>query len=124
MYQPLLRGDERLAELLARRDIAPCTDHLDRFAPCIPDHLQFVADPAIAAVLLTEAIFAAEAVLLEETRIGPEDARTILGMDATLPKVRAVEVLLAVVPEQLLDVLAYECRRVIAGCFEAVDHSR
>src|SRR5262249_18044959 len=46
--------------------------------------------------------------------------RTVLGVDATFPEIRAGEVFLAVVPEQLFDVLAYERRCVVAGCLEAV----
>src|SRR5215204_5431703 len=43
-------------------------------------------------------------------------------MDATSPEIRTIEVLLAVIAEQILHVLAYERRGVVAGRFEAVDH--
>ena len=124
VHEPVLRGDQGLAELLARGDVAPGADHLDRLARRVAQHLQLVADPAVAAVLLAEAVFAAEPLLLEQARIGLEDARAVLGMDAALPEIRALEVLLALVAEQVLDVLADEGRREIAGGLEAVDHRR
>ena len=124
VHETVLRGDQGFAELLARRDVAPGADHLDRIARRVAHQLQFVADPAVAAVLLAEAVFAAEAPLLEQARIVAQDARAVLGMDAALPEIRAVEVFLAVVPEQVLHVLADEGRRVVAGCLEAVDHRR
>src|SRR5215203_3471545 len=43
-------------------------------------------------------------------------------MDAAFPEIRTIEVLLAVIAEQILHVLAYERRGVVAGRFEAVDH--
>src|SRR5262249_14232597 len=49
---------------------------------------------------------------------------TVLGVDTTFPKIRTVEVFLTAVPEQLLNVLADERRRVVAGGLEAVDHRR
>ena len=39
MYETLLRGGERLSELFAGGDIAPCPNDLDRIARTIPDHL-------------------------------------------------------------------------------------
>ena len=124
VHETLLRGDQGFAELLARSDVAPRADHLDRIARRIAKHLQLVANPAIAAVPLAEPVLVAEALLLEQTRIGPEDARTVRGMDAALPEVRTVEVFLTVIPEQVLHVPAYERWRVVAGGLEAVDHRR
>ena len=68
VHEAVLRGDQGLAELLARRDVVPRADHLDRIARRIAQQLQFVADPAIAAILLAEAVFDAEVALLEQTR--------------------------------------------------------
>src|SRR5262245_40754405 len=45
-------------------------------------------------------------------------------MNAAFPKVRTVKILLAFIPEEVLDVLTNEGRRVIAGRFETVDHRR
>ena len=87
MHEAVLRGDEGLAELLSRGDVAPGADDLDRIAVRVAHHLQFVADPAIAAVLLAEAVFAAEPLFLEQARIGPQDARAVGGMDAILPEI-------------------------------------
>src|SRR5262245_43388906 len=45
-------------------------------------------------------------------------------MDAAPPEIRAVEIFLAVVAEQIPDVTADEGRCVIVGRLEAVDHRR
>src|SRR5882672_2278786 len=45
-------------------------------------------------------------------------------MEATLPEIRTVQIFLSVISEQILHVLAYEGRRVVASCLEAVDHRR
>ena len=55
-HEAVLRGDQGFAELLARRDVVPRADDLDRIARRIADQLQLVADPAIAAVLLAESV--------------------------------------------------------------------
>src|SRR5262249_38612871 len=62
-----------------------------------------------------------EAFLLEQTRVGPQDARAVLRVDAALPEVGTVEIFVAVVAKQVLDVLADEGRRVVACGPEAVD---
>jgi hypothetical protein len=36
MDETFLRGSERFSELLARGDVAPCPDHLDRIARSFP----------------------------------------------------------------------------------------
>src|SRR6266566_3134708 len=36
MDETFLRGSERFSELLARGDVAPCPDHLDRIARSVP----------------------------------------------------------------------------------------
>src|SRR6266581_2960519 len=59
---PVLRGDEGFADLLARRDIVPGADHLDWITLRVAQQLQLVADPAIAAILLAEAVFDVQAV--------------------------------------------------------------
>src|SRR5262249_9391666 len=99
VHETLLRGDERFAELLARSYVAPCPDRLDRIPDRITDHLQLVADPAVAPVLLAEAVLIAEAVLFEQARVGFKNAWAVLGVDATFPEIRAVEVFLTIVPK-------------------------
>src|SRR5262249_53926030 len=56
----VLRWNQGFADLLARRDVVPRAHHLDRIASRVTQQLQFVADPAVAAVLLAEAVFNAE----------------------------------------------------------------
>src|SRR5260221_6404702 len=124
VYETVLRGDQGFAKLLARRDVAPRTDHLDRIARRIAEHLQLVADPAVAAILLTEAVFIAESLPLEETRISPENARAVRGMEATLPEIRTVQIFLTLISEQVLHLLHYHSRRVGAVFLETEDHRR
>ena len=115
MHEAVLRGHQCLAQLLAGGDVAPGADHLGRLARRIAQHPQLVADPAEVAVLLAEAVLAAQAPRVEHPLIGLEDARAVLGMDPAHPEIRALEVLLTVVAEQVLDVLADEGRRVIVA---------
>src|SRR5215831_16700517 len=124
MFEALLGSDQGVSELLALGHVAPGADHLDRVAGRIADHLELVAHPAVAAVLLAEAVFAVEPLLLEQAPIGPQDAGTVLRMDAALPEIGTVEIFLAVVAEQILDVLADEGGRIVPGRLEAVDHGR
>ncbi len=42
MDETFLRGSERFSELLARGDVAPCPDHLDRIARSAPRCRQLV----------------------------------------------------------------------------------
>jgi len=42
MDETFLRGSERFSELLARGDVAPCPDHLDRIARSVPRCRQLV----------------------------------------------------------------------------------
>src|SRR5690606_28237351 len=122
--EPILRGDERLADLLSRRDVVPGPDHLDGVAGGRPHQLKVVADPAVAAVLLAEAVLDREAAVLEEPPVIVLDPGQVLRVNALAPEIRAFEVLLARIAEQLLDVPADEGRRVIARRPEAVDHGR
>jgi len=41
---------------------------------------------------------------------------------ASSPEIRTFEVFLGFIPQEVLHVLAYECRCVVAACIEAVDH--
>jgi len=42
MDETFLRGSERFSELLARGDVAPCPNHLDRIARSVPRCRQLV----------------------------------------------------------------------------------
>jgi hypothetical protein len=42
MGETFLRGSERFSELLARGEVAPCSDHLDRIARSVPRCRQLV----------------------------------------------------------------------------------
>src|SRR5215208_5711351 len=55
VHETVLRRDQGLAELLASGDVAPRSYYLDGIAPGLAEHLQLIADPAVAAVLLAEA---------------------------------------------------------------------
>src|SRR5215470_2803535 len=124
MHESILCGGERFAELLARSDVTPGPDHLNRIASRIAKDLQFVADPTIASIFLTEPIFIAQAAFLEQARISPHNARAVLWVDATLPEIGAVDVFLTVVSEQILHILADEGWRIVACRLEAVDDRR
>src|SRR5215467_5010507 len=124
MHESILCGGERFAELLARSDVTPGPDHLNRIATRIAQDLQFVADPTIASIFLTEPIFIAQAALLEQARISPHNARAVLGVDATLPEIGTIEVFVTVVSEQILHILADEGWRIVVCCPEAIDDCR
>ena len=79
VQQSVLGGDCHLAQLLAGRDVAPGPHHLERFAGRVTDEVQIVADPAVAAVLLAEAVFVGEMADLDQPIELAEDARTVVG---------------------------------------------
>jgi hypothetical protein len=85
------------------------------------DQMLLVADPAIAAVLLAEAIFGGVLALLEKDRLFSLHALDVVGMDARTPEVGVLQIFVGAIAEQAFDVLADEGRRVIAGRLEAVD---
>src|SRR5215472_15418928 len=60
--------------------------------------------------------------LFEQPRITLLDACQVCWMHSTTPKVRALKVFLPLIAEQFLDVLAYERRLVVAGCFKGINH--
>src|SRR5262245_36274197 len=124
MADAVLRRDERLADLLAGADVVPGADHLRRRAMRIAEHLHLVVDPAIAAVLLAEAVLVVQATLIEEARKLLEDPRPVVGVQTVEPEIGTPEIVLALVAEEILDVPAYEGRPVVARRLEAVDHRR
>lgn len=83
-----------------------------------------VADPAIKAVLLAEAVFGRVAVLFEQKSLLGLDRLDVVGMHAGAPELRILQIFVRAVAEEALDVLADEGRRVIAARLEAVDHGR
>ena len=66
MLDALARRRRRLLGLLARGDVAPRADHLDGLALLVADQALLVVDPAIAAVLLEEAVLDGVAAVLEQ----------------------------------------------------------
>src|SRR5262249_19484167 len=84
MHEAVLRGTEGFAQVSARRDIAPRTDHLDRIACLIAHELQLIADPAVIAVFLAEAILVGDMPFLEEASHAAQDTVQVLRMNAGL----------------------------------------
>ena len=83
-----------------------------------------VAEPAIAAVDIAEAVFGGMAVLLEQLHLFGFNVRKILRVHALAPEVRILEVFVRAIADQTLDILADEGRRVVAARLEAVDYGR
>src|SRR5690349_7919423 len=83
-----------------------------------------VADPAIMAVLGTEAVFRGVPFLLEEKRLLGLDSLDIVGMDAGAPELGIFQIFLRAITEQPLDVLADEGRGVVVLGLEGIDHRR
>src|ERR1700741_4930987 len=124
MHKTILRRNQGFAQMSTRRDVAPRADHLDSIASLVAYQLQLIADPAIVAVFLAEAILVGDMPLLEQTPHAALDAVQVLGVNAGLPELRARQVLLGLVAQEILHVLADERRRVVARRLETVDHCR
>src|SRR5262245_48264495 len=91
------RGREELGQLGARRrfllfgvlqlaDVAPRTDHLQRFAAFIADEMLLVLDPAIGVILPSKAVFQCIAAGLEGERNLGLYSVEVVGMDAVAPE--------------------------------------
>ncbi len=113
-----------LLGLLARGDIAPGADDLDRLAVVAAQQILLVADPDVIAVALAEAVLGGVSALLEQLRLLGLDRGKILGMDVAAPEIGVLKIFLGAIAEQALDVLADEGRRVVAARLEAVDYRR
>src|SRR5262249_2338593 len=120
----VLRSDESFAHILTRGDVAPGAHNFDRVAGRVADQVQLIADPAVVAFLPAESVFDAETAVLYEAGIFLKDTGAVVRMDAAQPEIRALEIFLAIVAKQVLDVLADEGRRIVAGRFVAVEHRR
>src|SRR5690349_1830020 len=109
---------------LAVGDVAPRADDLVRLAALVMDQAQFVADPAIVAVLLQEPVLEGVVALLEqlpELALHPPE---IIRVHTVAPEVGAVEIIARLVAQPLLDVLTDEGRPKISRCLEAVNYRR
>ena len=120
-------GLGRLKGLLGRLagvDVAPRADHLDGTATLVPDEMLLVADPAIGAVLLAEAVLGQVFARSEQLGLLRLDLGKIIGMHMAPPEIGVLHIFLGAVAQHRLDAGADEGRREIAGRGEAVDHRR
>ena len=124
LLELFLRGLKRLLGGLARVDVAPRADHLDRAAALVADEMLLVADPAIGAVLLAEAIFGEMLARSEQLDLLRFDFGEILGMHVATPEIGILQVFLGAIAQHRLDTGADEGGREIAGRGETVDHHR
>ncbi len=119
-----LRRLEGLLCRLASVDIAPRANHLDGVPSLVADEMLLVADPAIRAILLAEAIF-------RQVLAGPEqldllrfDLREVIGMHMATPKIRIFEIFIRGVSQHLPNAGAHESGREISAGDETVDNNR
>src|SRR5581483_3126915 len=108
----------------ARGDVAPGADDLLRLALLVVDEMLVVVHPAIGAVLAAEAIFDGLPPGREQVPHLLLHSCEVIGVDASAPEVRVVQIFARVVAEQALDIGADEGRREIAARREAVNHDR
>ena len=120
----LALGERLLLGGLARGDLAPGADHFQGIAVPVAHEVLLVADPAIDAVLLAEAIFGEVPPLLEELRLLGLDLGKVFRVHAGAPEVRLLQIVIGLVAQHALNIVADEGRRVIAARLEAVDHGR
>src|SRR5262245_15130427 len=107
---------------LALADVAPGADHLDRLALFVTDQSLGVVDPAIGAVLFAEAILhRVPAVLVQIDGLGFR-RREVVGMHATPPEIRILQVIRCFVTQPISDVLTDESRGEISRRPVAVYH--
>ena len=106
---------------LARADVAPRADHLERRAALVANEVLLVIDPAIGAILAAEAIF--ERLLTRIEQIGHlgVDALDVIGMDVLVPEPGIAEIFFRRVAEQHPNIVADEGRGEIVAGLEAVD---
>ena len=81
-----------------------------------------VAHPTIGAVLLAEAIFGSVPVALEQECLLGLHGCHVVGMHPGAPELGILEIFVGAIAEQALDILADECRGIVAARLEAVDH--
>ena len=117
-----LQGIFGLLSLLPRGDVAPRAHDLERVSLFVADHMLLIADPAIGAVLLPEAVFGGVLAVLEEFGLLGFDAGEIVRVHPLPPEVRVLQVFVGAVAEKPLDIAAHEDRRVVVPSLEAVDH--
>src|SRR5581483_3061151 len=120
--QPRAGGVLGLLGTLAVGHVAPRAHDLEGLAALVADEMLLVADPAILAVLLAEAVFRGVLALLEDLDQLGLDPIDVIGVDASAPEGWILQIFGGTIAKQPLDVLADEGRRVIVSCLEGVDH--
>src|SRR6185312_8791742 len=103
------QGDLRV---FARSDIAPRADHFDRLTVSVVDEVPVIAHPAKSTVLLTKSVLDGMATLLEQVAKLGLYCGEVVGMHTAPPEIRALQILVGLVPQQILYVVADECRPV------------
>src|SRR4029079_2576479 len=83
-----------------------------------------VADPAIGAVLLAEAVFGEVRAGFEQQLLLGLDGREIIRVYVASPERSVLHIFVRAVAEHALDVVADEGGREITPGLEAVDHGR
>ena len=124
LFELALRGLEGPLGLLARVDVAPRADHLDRIAILVADEMLLVAHPAIGPVLAAEAILGEMLASRENRLLLRLDFGEVLRMHPAPPEIRILQVFVGMVAKHVGDAVADEGRREIAARREAVDHGR
>jgi hypothetical protein len=118
------RAAQHLFVRLPFGDVEPRADDLPRGAGGIAHQVHFVAHPAIAAVLVPEAVLVGVMALLEQARQLGQDGLGILRVDVADPEVRIVGKLVRLIAQLGSDVRADERGAVIARGFGDIDHRR
>src|SRR5215470_10440341 len=103
MHETILGGHEGLTDLSARRDVAPGTDDFNRFPRFVADQLQLIANPAVVAILLPEAVLEGDVAHVEQALVSALNARQVLDMNAALPEARPLQIVLGFVAQQIPD---------------------
>src|SRR5262245_66469449 len=101
-----LCAEQGLLGSLSGVDVAPRTHHFERLAVRVANEMLLVADPAIVAVFLAEAIFRRMPSRLEELRLVGLDLGKIVRVKLGTPKRRVLQMFFVTVAEEAGDVVA------------------
>src|SRR5262249_44324957 len=115
----LPQGDLRV---FPRGDVAPGADYFDWLAVLVVDKVPVVADPGVAAVLLAKPVLNSMAALLVQVAKLGLYSGEVVGMHAAPPEIWALQILVWLVAQQILYVVADECRPIIPARPKAIDH--
>src|SRR5215468_10104506 len=122
MLRTLPGSRRRVFGLLPLAYIAPGANHLCRLTLVITDQLLRVVDPAVASVLPEKSVLDGMTAFLEQLdRLGLHSDEFI-GVHASAPKIRVLQVFLRIIPKPVLDVFADESWREVSGRSVAVNH--